>query len=66
MEALVKLLQTRQGDSSDRELSLRLGEVMMCLRIPLTSASEELRTARMKTVRYLLYIVYYFSKCGDV
>ena len=35
----------------DRELGLRLREVMMCLRLPLTSSSEELRAASLKVVR---------------
>ena len=38
----------------DRELGLRLREVMMCLRLPLTSDSEELRAASLKVVRYLV------------
>ena len=35
----------------DRELGLRLKEVMMCLRLPLTSSSEELRASSLKVVR---------------
>ena len=35
----------------DRELGLRLKEVMMCLRLPLTSGSEELRASSLKVVR---------------
>lgn len=35
----------------DRELGLRLREVMMCLRLPLTSGSEDLRVASLKVVR---------------
>ena len=35
----------------DRELALRLKEVMMCLRLPLTSSSDELRASSLKVVR---------------
>ena len=35
----------------DRELGLRLREVMMCLRLPLTSGSDELRASSLKVVR---------------
>ena len=57
LEALVRLLQTRDvtaDDDDDTELGLRMKEVMTCLRLPLASSSEDVRSAGMKTVRYLV------------
>ena len=55
LEALVRLLQSRDVDTDDdTELGLRMREVMTCLRLPLASSTEDVRSAAMKTVRYLV------------
>ena len=54
VDALVRLLQQTDNDSKDREMGLRMKEVMMCLRLPLTSDKEELRSSTLKLVRYLV------------
>ena len=54
MEALIRLLQQTDNDSKDREMGLRMREVMMCLRLPLTNDKEELRSSTLKLVRYLV------------
>ena len=56
VEALIRLLQQTDNDSKDREMGLRLRmrEVMMCLRLPLTNDKEELRSSALKLVGYLV------------
>ena len=54
VEALIRLLQQTDNDSKDREMGLRMREVMMCLRLPLTNDKEELRSSTLKLVRYLV------------
>ena len=54
VEALIRLLQQTDNDSKDREMGLRMREVMMSLRLPLTNDKEELRSSTLKLVRYLV------------
>ena len=54
VEALIRLLQQTDNDSKDREMGLRMREVMMCLRLPLTNDKEELRSSTLKLDRYLV------------
>ena len=54
VEALIRLLQQTDNDSKDREMGLRMREVMMCLRLPLTNDKEELRSSALKLVGYLV------------
>ena len=55
LEALVKLIQQSDPEAADdKELRLRLREVMMCLRIPLSSSKDQVRCVTMKVVRYLI------------
>ena len=53
LEALTRLLQeTERG--GEAEHGMRVREILMCLRIPLTSTSESVRAATLKGVRYLV------------
>ena len=54
MEAFTKLLQETNSGADSPDYGMRVKEVLMCLRIPLTSSSEAVRAATLKAVRYLV------------
>ena len=54
MEAFTRLLQETESGGESPDYGMRVREVLMCLRIPLTSSSESVRAAALKGVRYLI------------
>jgi len=55
LDALVRFLQQKENqDFKDEEQNLRMKEVMMCLRIPLTSSREEVRSGVLRAIRHLV------------
>ena len=54
MEAFARLIQESSSSEEASDLGLRVREILMCLRIPLTSSNEAVRAATLKAVRYLV------------
>ena len=54
LEAFARLLQESSSSEESSDLGLRVREILMCLRIPLTSSHEGVRAATLKAVRYLV------------
>uniref|UniRef100_A0A0K2V7N4 Rapamycininsensitive companion of mTORlike [Saccoglossus kowalevskii] n=1 Tax=Lepeophtheirus salmonis TaxID=72036 RepID=A0A0K2V7N4_LEPSM len=56
LNALVKVLLEQRKDSLEEDLSLglRLKEIMLCLRIPLTHEAAEVRAATLRVFRYIV------------
>ena len=53
LQAFAKLLQ-ESNDEASCDFGFRVREILMCLRIPLTSNNEGVRAATLKAVRYLV------------
>ena len=54
LEAFARLIQESSSSEETSDLGLRVREILMCLRIPLTSSHEGVRAATLKAVRYLV------------
>ena len=54
MEAFARLMKESSSSEESSDLGLRVREILMCLRIPLTSSHEGVRAATLKAVRYLV------------
>ena len=54
LEAFAHLLQESDDSGNSPDYGMRVREILMCLRIPLTSNSEGVRAATLKAVRYLV------------
>ena len=54
LQALVGLLQDMVSKDTTTDLGLRVKEIMLCLRIPLTSSSGNVRAGTLRALRYLV------------
>ena len=54
LQALVGLLQKIASKDTNTDLGLRVKEIMLCLRIPLTSSSGEVRAGTLRVLRYFI------------
>ena len=54
LSALVTLLQETSEAGQQPDLGLRVKEILLCLRIPLTSPSPDVRAGTLRAVRYLV------------
>jgi len=54
LQALVGLLQDLASKDTNTDLGLRVKEIMLCLRIPLTCTSGEVRSGTLRALRYLV------------
>jgi len=54
LQALVGLLQDLASKDTHTDLGLRVKEIMLCLRIPLTCTSGDVRAGTLRALRYLV------------
>ena len=54
LQALVGLLQDLATKDTHTDLGLRVKEIMLCLRIPLTCTSGDVRAGTLRALRYLV------------
>jgi len=54
LQALVGLLQDMATKDTSTDLGLRVKEIMLCLRIPLTCPSGDVRAGTLRALRYLV------------